>query len=103
MLNPKAPIFDVPEELRGSILSVFRKESKELIDEMKRATKNNDIELLKACAHKLKGSCGTIGAMELSDLAAEIEDLEVIESKLVEKADVALSNLSEYLTEGNQF
>ena len=98
MLNPKAPIFEVPEELRGSILTVFQKESQELISDMKQAVQSDNIVQLKACAHKLKGSCGTIGATNLWEIATAIEDSSQIESGMVEEAESSFRELSSYIS-----
>ena len=53
--------------------SCFLAESQKMIDEVQAAATSGDVLRLRAAAHKMKGSCGTVGLTALHDHATLIE------------------------------
>ena len=53
--------------------NLYLKNAGSILESMARDFQNNDIESIRARAHKLKGSSMVIGATKMKELAAEIE------------------------------
>jgi HPt (histidine-containing phosphotransfer) domain-containing protein len=79
------PPFDpsVFETLRDSIggdtdfladlVGDYLEDGQELLDTMQAAVDNNNVDLLERCAHSLKSTSQTVGALALADACATIE------------------------------
>jgi len=66
-------ISDTGQEVFNNILSLFINETNSRMDSMVEGLKNQNYTLLKDESHAVKSSAATIGAIELSNLAIEIE------------------------------
>lgn len=55
------------------LLEVFLESSKESLEEMNEAIKNDDLTALYQCAHGIKGSAANIILKDISEVAKEIE------------------------------
>ncbi|MCD6384669.1 PAS domain S-box protein [Candidatus Sumerlaeota bacterium] len=66
---------DGDEELLKEILEVFLKDTPARIKSLKDAVSTKDAESIQRDAHSLKGSAGSVGAVALQELAAELERL----------------------------
>ena len=97
MLDPNAPILDIPEKIRESIIQVFLEEAQELIDQINSGYSEPNLVVLKSAAHKLKGSSSTIGAKELSLLARQIEAIEFPSEELILDINSMFSKLRDEL------
>ncbi|MDF2709530.1 MAG: response regulator, partial [Nonomuraea muscovyensis] len=72
----------LPPELEGltpedvmEIAAAFRATAGETLDELRRAVREGDLERVAALAHRLAGSCATVGAGGAADLCRRVEDL----------------------------
>ena len=81
-LPDKVPGIDIREaieklnlepEIYRKILSGFRKNSLDIVESVKKALEENDMDRIVAMAHTLKGSSGNIGAQELFNASRELE------------------------------
>jgi CheY-like chemotaxis protein/HPt (histidine-containing phosphotransfer) domain-containing protein len=63
-----------PEFLR-ELLGIFVRDSRGMIADLRRAHEGGDRAEWRRIAHKLRGSCATIGARRMMKLTAEIEEL----------------------------
>ena len=89
----------------------FEFSSKKLLEEMSLSLDKNDKEKVIFLAHKLRGSCGTIGALELMNLARDMEYsvnqlksknfIEAIYKKLLKTHKISLRVLKEKLHKGD--
>ncbi len=70
-------------EVYRNILSGFRKNSLDTIESIRQAVEEKDTDRLVALAHTLKGSSGSIGAI---DLACAARDLEAVALKHADRA-----------------
>jgi len=61
--------------LLSELIDLFLTSTPELIDQMRRATEDEDGPALRRAAHTLKGSSGQMGALRLQDICATIETL----------------------------
>lgn len=61
--------------LLGELIDLFLTSTPELIDQMRRATEDEDGPAVRRAAHTLKGSSGQMGAMRVQDICATIETL----------------------------
>jgi histidine phosphotransfer protein HptB len=59
----------------GELIDTFLDDGPKLIDSMKTAIQSNDSETFRRSAHSLKSNAATFGALELSAMAKELEDL----------------------------
>jgi len=63
-----------PEFLQ-ELLGIFVQDSRVMLADLRRAHEEGDREEWRRIAHKLRGSCATIGARRMMKLTAEIEEL----------------------------
>jgi len=63
------------EDFIGELVDAFLDDAPALIAQMKSALTNKDAESFRRAAHSLKSNAATFGAMELSALAKELENL----------------------------
>jgi len=61
--------------LLAELIDLFLTGTPELMDQMRRATEDNDGPTLRRAAHTLKGSSGQMGALRIQDICATIETL----------------------------
>ena len=61
--------------LLDELIDLFLTSTPQLIDQMRRATEDEDGPALRRAAHTLKGSSGQIGALRMQDICATIETL----------------------------
>jgi DNA-binding response OmpR family regulator len=61
--------------LLDELIDLFLTEAPKLIDQMRRATEDEDGPALRRAAHTLKGSSGQMGALRIQDICATIETL----------------------------
>lgn len=66
---------DQGEDLLGELAVLFLETVPEAIAEMQEASAGGDPEKLWRSAHSTKSSCGTLGALELMNIALEIETI----------------------------
>jgi HPt (histidine-containing phosphotransfer) domain-containing protein len=59
----------------GELIDTFLEDGPNLIDQLKTASRSNDVESFRRAAHSLKSNAATFGAQELAALAKELEDL----------------------------
>jgi HPt (histidine-containing phosphotransfer) domain-containing protein len=64
---------DGQPDMVSEIVAMFISESVRRIDEATRGAATGDQPLLKRAAHSLRGGCGTVGALRMSELALELE------------------------------
>jgi len=65
---------DLLEEEFPSFLEMFFSENQDALDGIKTGLAANDADSVKRAAHNLKSSTGYLGAMQLSELARQIEE-----------------------------
>lgn len=61
-------------EIVQDIIDSFEPEAVKLLEEIKMARENKDIQLLKTAAHSLSGISGSIGAARLRQVATDTEN-----------------------------
>lgn len=64
---------DVGAELIEEILGVFVEDATRIVGELRDAAAKHDRKAASALAHTLKGTCGTVGATRLGELARSLE------------------------------
>jgi CheY-like chemotaxis protein len=93
------------ETLFLQMLEMFREQTPELMDSMKSHYQQQEFELLRRDAHKLKGSASAVGAISVLDCARELEDAahsadeqqcESILQTLNDKIDQMLAAIADY-------
>ncbi|WP_196214026.1 PAS domain S-box protein [Methanolobus vulcani] len=60
-------------DLARKIVGIFLKNAPSQIENLKRAIEDENADLIRSCAHSVKGASASVGGMTLSRLAAEIE------------------------------
>jgi HPt (histidine-containing phosphotransfer) domain-containing protein len=60
-------------EFLSELLATFVEDSQELLESMRRAVGEQDIDVLKRAAHSLKSNAASFGAVTLAALASELE------------------------------
>jgi len=98
MLDPNAPLFDVPEQLRPEILEVFLEEAGELVDQIVIDFSANNIAAVKLSAHKLKGSSASVGATEVTSLSRAIEHADIPNETQVDQLQKAFIVIRDHLS-----
>ena len=66
---------DDDPDLFTELVDLFVTDAKVQIAELRRALREGDLRLLERTAHTLKSSCGNVGALTMSKLCFEIEQL----------------------------
>lgn len=64
---------ELDQDVLGEVVAAYRKVAPELLAELQRAAGSSGLDTLARAAHALKGSSAQIGALELRDLARELE------------------------------
>ena len=59
----------------GELIDTFLEDGPKLIADLKNAHASKDADSFRRAAHSLKSNAATFGALKLSDLAKELEDL----------------------------
>ena|SRR5579864_5879984 len=62
------------KSLNAEVLSLFAKQSGELLDQLAQALRLGDAKIWRDITHSLKGGARGIGAFDLADTAAQAED-----------------------------
>jgi CheY-like chemotaxis protein/HPt (histidine-containing phosphotransfer) domain-containing protein len=60
-------------DLARKIVGIFLKNAPSQLENLKRAIEDANADLIRSCAHSVKGASASVGGMTLSRLAAEIE------------------------------
>jgi HPt (histidine-containing phosphotransfer) domain-containing protein len=98
------------EELFKELTDIFFKQIDELKITLKEAANNNDYDLIKHAAHKIKSTLRTFGAKTLANDFETIEtynNLELFENlnnhidKLLNEVELTSQELKQYLKESN--
>ena len=66
---------DDEPQLFVELIDLFITDAKQLVDALQRALETGDVKLLERTAHTLKSSCANVGAMQMSKLCFELEQL----------------------------
>ncbi|MDA8714464.1 Hpt domain-containing protein [Flavobacteriales bacterium] len=74
MLDRDAPIFEVSEEIRNSIIQVYLRDASQSIIEIEGGTIQKEHEVVRKAAHKLKGASATLGATEMTNICRDMEN-----------------------------
>ena len=84
--EPHDPIFD-PQVIRGmlemfgdpepvaKVIHLFLEEAPRLLDAVAAGLSRGEPEEVRRCAHSLKSSAASVGAKDLSELSAKVEEL----------------------------
>jgi len=64
---------ELPADFLGRLVETFADQTPGLITDVRRAADDEDAASLHRAAHKLKGSCANLGAVELGGLCADLE------------------------------
>ena len=90
------------EELLIEALKIFLVDGKESVNNIIKGLEDKDGDQIKFSAHKLKGSSGMIGAVEVSGVSKDIEDKareNDLEMKIeIEKLKSEFDKLIQYIT-----
>ena len=85
------------QELIEEILELFATTTPEIMESLKRAAEEGDLETVGKCAHSIKGSAGNIGAEAL------LESMRDIEAACTEiDTDAIRKRVSDSITEYNR-
>jgi len=98
MLDPNAPIFEVSEEIRDSIIEVYLRDAGQAIGEIEFETIQKNHETVRKAAHKLKGASATLGASEMTDLCRSMENPLMQNLETLKKLKAAFESLKKSLT-----
>ena len=58
----------------AELFILFKKNSRDYIDQLKKAHKENNVEDILKYAHTLKGSCGSLGLTAMYDFMTKLEE-----------------------------
>jgi len=83
---------ELPADFLGRLVETFADQTPGLITDVRRAADDEDAASLHRAAHKLKGSCANLGAVELGGLCADLEARGL--TGTLTGADVIVSRLS---------
>ena len=75
------------------LLNLFLRDSRKMINEMQEARAGGDLTLLKQVAHKMRGSCATVGARRMMAITTTID--ECPDAELRNRAAELLADLEE--------
>ncbi len=65
-----------PPDFLSELLAMFYRDAATSLTDLRIAWRDDDVEAWRRVAHKLRGSCATLGARAMMDLCARIEDLD---------------------------
>lgn len=68
-------IYELGEELHDELIQMFEEEFEPRLEKIQKAIEEKNPQALAETAHSLKGSCGSIGALQLRKFVAEMEQL----------------------------
>lgn len=98
MLDPNAPIFEVSEEIRNSIIKVYLRDASISIIEIEAGTIQKEHEVVRRAAHKLKGASATLGATDITNICRTMENPLMQTTNLLEQLKEAFKTLQKSLT-----
>ncbi|MBD3287342.1 hypothetical protein GF337_00925 [candidate division KSB1 bacterium] len=86
-----------------SITGVFLKTTRENIENIRHAIKNDDMEKIRFSAHYIKGGAANIGAEEIREIAAKIESMEkdvisVRLESLLQAVETEMKRLNDFIS-----
>jgi two-component system sensor histidine kinase/response regulator len=84
-------------DVMGPLLRVFGEATPPLISELREAAERGDEETLRRTAHKLKGGCQNVGALELGRLAMQLEAGDGDPQELIKRLEATLAPTQEEL------
>jgi len=72
------PTFQALKEMSGAdfmpeLIDTFLEDAPRMLDDLRRALAAGDVETFRRTAHSLKSNCRTFGALDLAELARELE------------------------------
>jgi HPt (histidine-containing phosphotransfer) domain-containing protein len=73
----RAALGDESGAFAGRVITIFRRQGHELMDDLERAARDRDHGALVLAAHTLKGSSGSVGGRQLTHLCEQLEHWEV--------------------------
>lgn len=79
------------ESFLGELIEAYLEDSPNLLAEMHQALASNDSEIFRRAAHSLKSNSANFGAMSLSKMSGELEEL--AKSGALDKASVKLAQV----------
>ncbi len=97
MLDPNAPIFEVSEEIRNSIIEVYLRDASQSIGEIEFGTIQKNHEAVRKASHKLKGASATMGATEMTDICRSMENPLMQNLEMLKKLKNAFESLKKSL------
>ncbi len=59
----------------AELIDIFLKEQVQHLERLRKAYEDRDVARVERVAHTMKGSCGNLGAKELSRVCAELQDV----------------------------
>jgi signal transduction histidine kinase/CheY-like chemotaxis protein/HPt (histidine-containing phosphotransfer) domain-containing protein len=65
-----------PPDFLADLLALFYRDAATALTDLRIAWRDDDVEAWRRIAHKLRGSCATLGARTMMELCARIEDLD---------------------------
>jgi HPt (histidine-containing phosphotransfer) domain-containing protein len=69
----RASLGDESGAFARRVISIFRRQGHELMDDLERAARDRDQPALVLAAHTLKGSSGSVGGQQLTHLCEQLE------------------------------
>lgn len=90
----------VGEDFIGEMLEAFLTEGAQFLTDLSQALDGQDAELFRRSAHSLKSNAATFGALNLSDMAKELEML--ARDNQLDNVDGKLEPLSRAFTDASQ-
>lgn len=64
----------LPQAALPSLIAIFEKSAKPMLTEIKAHAQNNDLAALAEAAHKLKGSCVSMGAVQMAEVCKKLQE-----------------------------
>ncbi|MFZ1385950.1 MAG: Hpt domain-containing protein [Thiolinea sp.] len=64
----------LPASILPRLIAIFASTTPELLVEIQQTATNNDLHGMAQAAHKLKGSCVSLGAEKMADLCKTLQD-----------------------------
>jgi HPt (histidine-containing phosphotransfer) domain-containing protein len=76
-------------ETGTSLANEFLTNTERILKEIELAAQKSDIQLVQKLAHQIKSSCGSMGALKLASLCAELERLQSAKQVSLKYLDIA--------------
>ena len=72
LLNPNA-LASLPAMIRPRLITVFEKTTPDLLQTIQASATQGDLMVMAQAAHKLKGSCVSLGAEQMGEICKELQ------------------------------